>query len=113
MHARCTREVHGSALLHGLGVAHVGLYLGDVLDLVRVRVRARVGVRVRVGARVRVRVRVRLRMASRSASMASTNSGAPSSPPCARSRNLRERRSRPRTAFRRVSGSLTSSGWCS
>ena len=47
MHARCTREVHtggaqGSALLRVLGVAHVGLYLGDVLDLVRVRVRARV-----------------------------------------------------------------------
>ena len=40
MHARCTREVHtggaqGSALLHGLGVAHVGLYLGDVLDPIR------------------------------------------------------------------------------
>ena len=62
MHARCTREVHGSALLHGLGVAHVGLYLGDVLDLVRVRVRARVGVRVRVRVKVRVRVRVGVRV---------------------------------------------------
>ena len=63
MHGRCTREVRrgwqvgtGGALLHGLGVAHVGLYLGDVLDLVRVRLRARVRVRVRVGARVGVRV---------------------------------------------------------
>ena len=47
-----TGGAQGSALLHGLGVAHVGLYLGDVLDLVRVRVRAR------VRARFRVRVRV-------------------------------------------------------
>ena len=37
-----TGGAQGSALLRVLGVAHVGLYLGDVLDLVRVRVRARV-----------------------------------------------------------------------
>ena len=44
VHGRCAREVHGrctrgarrgGALLHGLGVAHVGLYLGDVLDPIR------------------------------------------------------------------------------
>eukprot|EP00964_Phaeocystis_antarctica_P147948 scaffold114676_cov57-Phaeocystis_antarctica.AAC.3 len=56
-------------LLHRLGVAHVGLHLGDVLDAVGLDTARDVDapgphllgvrVRVRVGVRVRVRVRVR------------------------------------------------------
>ena len=62
-HGGCTEGAMGVRLLHRLGVAHVGLYLDVVLDLVRVRNRVRVGVRVRVrvGVRARARVRVRVR----------------------------------------------------